>query len=355
MRELEIEYGSSGLYLPALDLYLDPHEDVARAFVSHAHGDHARAGGPGALFASRETIALMEARRAPAATGSGSLSGAAAIAWDGAIELPCDGGVARVSIAPAGHVLGAAQLVVDHPGGRFVYTGDYRTGAGATHAAGCPVQCDQLVVESTFALPIFRFPPRDAAVADLVAFCKGELANGTTPVLLAYSLGKSQELVAHLLEANIPVVAHGAAYRVCEAYEKLGVPMGVSDGRLRAYANEVKHEKKRKDATLAAVLITPPRTRGSPMVKKRADAVVAYVSGWALLDAAMEQRRADAGFVVSDHADHVDLMNMVRASGAKRVTTVHGDAVAFATMLASEGIDADALEAPPLDQEEERA
>jgi putative mRNA 3-end processing factor len=256
-----------------------------------------------------------------------------------------------VSIAPAGHVLGAAQLVVDHPGGRLIYTGDYRTGPGATHAVGAPVPCDQLVVESTFALPIFRFPPREDALADLVAFCRAELEGGRTPVLLAYALGQSQELVAHLLEANVPVVAHGAVYRVCHAYEELGVPMGVADGRLRAYAEEVREEKKRKKSSLGAVLITARRL----LVKKRSDAALAYVSGWALLDAAMEQRRADAGFVLSDHADHVDLMGMVRRAGAKRVTAVHGDAAAFAAMLAVEGIDADALESPPLDQEEERA
>src|SRR5207302_5380297 len=110
--------------------------------------------------------ALIQARR-----GEGPL-GARCIGWDDAIELPLvSGGTARLTIAPAGHVLGAAQLVIDHPGGRAVYTGDYQSGGGATHAAGAPVACDELVLESTFALPIFRFPDREATRAKLVEWC----------------------------------------------------------------------------------------------------------------------------------------------------------------------------------------
>jgi putative mRNA 3-end processing factor len=332
---LPVELDAAGLLLPALGLHVDPHAPVARAFVSHAHGDHAGATA-GETIASRETLALMEARGGPRA--------ARALDWGDAVELPlAGGGAARVSIAPAGHVLGAAQLVVDHPGGRLVYTGDYRTGVGATHAEGAPVECDELVVESTFALPIFRFPDRDRVRQDLVAFCRARLDEGLVPVVLAYALGKAQSVIHDLVEAQVPVVAHGAAYKMCAAYEALGVPLGLADGRVRAYADEPKGKIK-------ATLVIPPRA-AAQMTKKRANAAVALVSGWALLDAQLERHRADAGFVLSDHADHVDLLETIEATGARRVYTTHGDAEALARILVRRGIDAVPLASAAIDED----
>jgi putative mRNA 3-end processing factor len=342
---IEIEARAAGLYLPALDLYLDPQRDVPRAFISHAHGDHIAAHRSGLVLASRETLALIEARRGERGPG------AQALEWGDAVDLPVAGGApsvktARVSIAPAGHILGAAQLVVDLPGGRVVYTGDYRTGPGATHATGAPVACDVLVLESTFALPMFRFPDRAATRAALVDWCAARLAAGETPVVVAYALGKSQDLVHALLERDLPVIAHGAVYKMCAAYEALGVPLGVADGRLRAYADE------KARAKLGAVLMAPPRSH--PMYKKRKDARVAYASGWALIDAAVEQQRADAAFVLSDHADFDDLMATARATGARHVYTTHGDAAVLAALLRRDGIAATPLELPALDQGEEQ-
>src|SRR5207248_1881499 len=111
----------------------------------------------------------------------------------------------------------------------FVYTGDYRSSPGATHAPGSPLACDELVIESTYALPIFAFPPRDAVLARLVAWCRARLDEGVTPVVLGYALGTSQEVVHALLGAGLEVVAHGAVHRICAVYERLGVPLGVAD------------------------------------------------------------------------------------------------------------------------------
>jgi Cft2 family RNA processing exonuclease len=243
MAPLEVTRDALGLYLPALDLHLDPERAAPRSFVSHAHADHASresVRGCGELYASRETVALVAAR------SGADIPGARIVPWDSAVELPFarGAGTARLSLAPAGHVRGAAQLVVDHPGGRFVYTGDYQSGAGCTHAAGNPVTCDQLVIESTFALPIFRFPDRATVREQIVAWCRARLDEGATPVLLAYSLGKSQELVHTLVAAGIPVVAHGAVFHICQAYEKLGVSLGLAEGKVLAYAAEKKREKR---------------------------------------------------------------------------------------------------------------
>lgn len=340
----------AGLYLPELELHLDPKRAVPRAFVSHAHADHAQEDAlrGGEILATPETLALVAARRAAA------LPGAQPVAWGGVREIPMGTGrTARLRVEPAGHMLGAAQLVIDHPGGRLVYTGDYRSGPGGTHAPGAPVPCDELVVESTFALPIFRFPERSGTIAALASFCREAIGKGQTPVLLGYSLGKAQELARGLIDAGVPVVAHGAAYRMCVAYEALGVALGTAEGALRPYAEAP--QRGRREAPLGAALLVPPSAYAHPMVRRRKDAVVAYVSGWARIDANVERYRADRGFVLSDHADHDDLMATVRATGARRVYTTLGDAEALAELLrpfveaiplASESLDV-AEEPPP--------
>ncbi len=334
---------AEGLYLPALDLHLDPRREVRRAFISHAHADHVGGRAGGEVFASAETASLVAAR------ADEPLVATAVMEWDASTELPVvsshGGGTARLSIAPAGHVLGAAQLVIDHPGGRFVYTGDYQSGAGLTHTVGAPVACDQMVIESTFALPIFVFPDR--------ALVRAVAREGKLPVVLAYALGKSQEVVRALLDAKLPVVLHGAVHRVCEAYEALGVDLGIGDGRVVPYAEEKKKEKRGKRLE-GAVLVAPPNAFANPMIKGRTNARVAFVSGWALLDASIEQRRADAGFVLSDHADHDDLVATVRASGARVVHTTFGDAEVLAGFVSSTTVTATALAAPSIDEAEER-
>jgi putative mRNA 3-end processing factor len=350
-----LERRAEGLYLPELDLFLDPSVPVPRAFVSHAHGDHAGALGSPLLLASIETMALAAARAPVAEAASAVAVAGTGLAWGEAFELPTAEGTARLSLAPAGHVLGAAQLVVDHPRGRLVYTGDYQPGGGETHAAGAPVACDELIVESTFALPIFRFPDRAATRQAIVDECRAALAGGDAPVVLAYALGKAQEIIAALLAAELPVVAHGAVHKVSAVYESLGVNQGIADGRLRAYAEEKANEKSAggKEKADPAVLVTPPRTRQQPMVKKRKRARVLYVSGWGLLDAALERHRADRAFALSDHADHDELVALVRASGASFVHAVHGDTEILEHVLREQGIAATAVESAALDRGED--
>jgi putative mRNA 3-end processing factor len=343
----EVVAKPEGLHLPALGLWLDPRAPVGRAFVSHAHGDHGGLDAQGGtVLGSRETIALLDARRAV------PLEGARTVGWDEWIEVRVEaaygGGTARLSIAPAGHVLGAAQLVVEHGDRRLVYTGDYQSGGGRTHAAGAPVACDALIVESTFGLPIFRFPDRDATIDRIVHWCTTTLTDGDRPVLLGYALGKAQELVHACLSAGLPVVAHGAVHKVCAAYEALGVELGVKDRRLIPYASWVEAKEKER---AKAVIVAPPQAQGQPMIRKMRGARVGYVSGWALIDAAVEQRRADAGFVLSDHADYDDLLATIAATGAKRVHVTHGDDVEVFAKLVHETLDVEAiaLSLPPID------
>jgi putative mRNA 3-end processing factor len=323
-----LDAGDGSLVLRALGLGLDPTRAAATAFVSHVHAARG-ADGSGRVLASRETIALARA--------TGRLAdGAHPIGWEDAIELPLDrafgGKTARLSIAPAGHVLGAAQLVVDHPRGRLVYSGDWSGDLDATHPPGVTVRCDELIVTSAFALPIFRFDPPAQTLSAIVAWCAARAADGTAPVVLAQSPGPAQSIARALIAAGVPVAAHDDVARACAAYEALGVAIG----QLRPRTPDERE----------TVLIEPPDT---PSKQRRPRAPVAYASGWALLDAATEQRRADAAFALADQADYDGLMAFVRGSEASAVHATRGDARAFAHLLRCQGLAADAFELPPID------
>jgi hypothetical protein len=328
---LHVDLDERGVHLPALGLWLDPVRAAPFAFVSHAHAAKA-ARESGRVLASPETVAIAGALEA------GALD-SAALAWDEALELPVDpaygGGVARVSIAPAGHMLGAAQLVVEHAGRRLGYTGDWSGEGDGTHAAGAIVACDALVVTTAFALPIFRFSPRAAVLESLVAWCAERLASGVTPVVLAQTPGPAQGIARALSARGLPVSGDDDVRRACAAYEALGVVLGPVP----------LHEpgtNGRAIVASAAVKATELRPRGRHEV--------AYASPWAVLDAAVEQKRADAAFVLAGQADFDGWRALVRASGARRVVATRGDAGVFARMLRADGLAAVALEGPAIDE-----
>lgn len=332
---IAIERRKEGLFLPDLDLHLDPVAPVARAYLSHAHADHAGGALSGCVLASRETIALVRARL-PQDRRDAFEAAARPIEIGESID---DAG-AKLGLAPAGHVLGASQLVVDHAGGRSVYTGDVSLGAARTHDDGAAIACDDLLIESTFGVPIFQWPDPAAEVARLIAFCKDSVAAGKRALVLAYSLGKAQELCAALLAGGVDPVLHGAAFRVALTYEALGVRLGLAEGRTRAYTTAPRAEP--------AVVIAPP---WAAKALSKGKVAVAYCSGFALIDAHVDRYRADAGFVLSDHASFDDLVAIARASGAKRVRTTHGQAEELARQLARTGIEATALGGDAIDDD----
>ncbi len=345
---LGLEETEDGLVLRALGLALDPVRPAGRAFCSHVH-----AGLPGAEpIASRETLALMRAL-AHAEVSSAGLD------WEGSLELPVDraygGGTARLTIARAGHVLGGAQLLIDHPRGRLVYTGDWSGEHDAGHTAGDIVPCDELVVTSTFALPIFRFPPFAQTMAALVEWCAARLAEGVRPIVLAQTPGPAQSIARALAARGLDVEAEESVLRACQVYEAHGCPIGpvrpASDPPTAAVL--VAPPGARSTAPPGARSMAPPGARstappGARSTARRSSAI-AYASGWALLDAAVDQKRADAAFALADLADFDSLVAMVEATGAKRVHAVRGDAGILARTLRSRGIDADAIGLPAID------
>ena len=327
---LGLELDPAGPSLRALGLWLDPGVAVPAAFVSHAHAARS-ALGSSRVLTTPETIALARA------VGD-EIAGAEALGWEGATEMKIDpafgGGTARLSVVPAGHALGAAQLVVDHPRGRLVYTGDWAAEGDDTYPAGRVVPCDELVLTSTFGLPIFRFEPRATVLAALVDWCAARLADGITPVVLAKTPGPAQSILHALVARGLPVSAHERVRRALVVSAAGGAaPDDVAPYEAGARGKVV--------VAAADVRATEARPRGR--------AQVAYASGWALLDAAVEQKRADAAFVLADHADCGGLLGYARGSGAKLVAVTRGHAAPLARMIAASGTAVRALDAPAVD------
>ncbi|MGE5275784.1 MAG: hypothetical protein ACM3SU_02210 [Acidobacteriota bacterium] len=316
-----LERRPEGLRVPAFDAFLDPPASVPRAILSHAHSDHA-APGHGEIWATAETIALYR-RRHPDWPGK-----ARALAYH---EEVSEGGVA-LRLESAGHVLGSAQVWLGRGSASLLYTGDFKRRQGWTCPPVRVARATTLLLETTFGLPVFRFPPREELAQRLVAACREAIAQGETPVLLAYALGKAQETAAILAEARIPTVLHGAAWKLLPVYAAAGIAFPLS----------------RPDETgLPApgeALIVPPSCARRSVVQKVKKRRVIYLSGWAIREASRAEFDADALLPFSDHADFDDLLSHVADVAAERVVTTHGFARDFARILNTRGLSAQPLE-----------
>jgi Cft2 family RNA processing exonuclease len=306
-----------GLYAPAFDAFLDPHESVARAILSHAHADHAIAG-LGEVWATPETLALYR-RRHPEWNGT-----ARELSYDEAFER----GAARLTFFPAGHILGSAQIFLEQDGRSLLYTGDFKRRASATSVTARAPRANVLLTETTFGLPVFRFPAREELAERLVAACRGALEEGKTPVLLAYALGKSQEAAAILDAAGIPTVFHGAAWKLLPDYAAAGFhfPLG------RAYTDG--------PVGPGEALIAPPNCVRTPVIQKIKKRRVLYLSGWAMRAASRTDFDADVLLPMSDHADFDELLGHIDEVRPETVLTMHGYAKDFARIVESRGIGA---------------
>lgn len=315
-----LETTPAGLFLPAFGAHLDPPAASARAVLSHAHADHAAAG-HGEIWATAATLAIYR-RRHPDWTGT-----ARPLAYDEPVAQ--DG--ARLTLVPSGHVLGAAQVFVEGAEGSTLYTGDFRLGPSRTAVPARSPRADTLVTESTFGLPVFRFPPRAESEARLVGECRRAHEEGAIPIVLAYALGKSQEAVLALTEAGIPTVLHGAAWKLLPEYEAAGFAFPLS----RPYESG--------PAKAGEALVVPPscaRTAVARNVRKRR---ILYLSGWATREASRLDFDADVLLPISDHADFDELLAHVERVSPSRVRAHHGYARDFARILVSRGIEAAAL------------
>ena len=317
-----LEVTESGLYCPRGDFHIDPWRRVPRAVITHAHADHARPGCGRYLCASPGKLVLRT-----------RIGGAAPIDTLRYGETTTINGV-KVSLAAAGHVLGSAQVRVEHGGTVWVVTGDYKTHADPTCEPFRPLEADVFVTESTFGLPIYRWPDPAEVAAEINDWWRRNRDAGRTSVILAYALGKAQRIAAMVDPAIGPIVAHGAVMKMVRAYRDSGVRLPPIDGV---------PPRARRVGDGRALVIAPPSVAAGRWLKLFGESSVALASGWMTLRGVRRRRGFEKGFVISDHADFPGLLAAIEASRAGRVLVTHGAAEPLARLLRERGLDAAAL------------
>ncbi|MGA3171743.1 MAG: MBL fold metallo-hydrolase RNA specificity domain-containing protein [Chthoniobacteraceae bacterium] len=307
-----------GLELPGHALWLDPWERKPFAFVSHAHSDHT--GNHSETILSAPTAKLMRARLAGKRI-------------EHVMEFSVTTRVRglQVMLLPAGHIFGSAQFFLEQDGETLLYTGDFKLRPGLSAERIDWRRADTLIMETTFGLPKYRFPPTDQVMAEIVRFCAESLAEKHTPVLLGYSLGKAQEILCALTRAGMAAMLHESVYKMTEIYRKLRTdfPRG--------------YEKFDMNQIAGKVLICPPSASRSAMVTQIKNRRTAALTGWGIERGAKFRYGCDAVFPLSDHADYDDLVRYVELVKPGRVLTLHGFASEFAADLRQRGVEAWAL------------
>jgi Cft2 family RNA processing exonuclease len=302
-----------GVWLPQIGWWLDAQSRAERAFVSHAHSDHIARHRE--VLCSPATARFLQERLPGKRIVTEVPFGR---------PQPLEFG-ATATLHPAGHILGSSQIRIEAESGSLLYTGDFKLRRSLAAEPCATPTADVLIMETTFGLPRYVFPPEAEVHAGIVAFCQRALAEGATPVLLCYSLGKSQEVLAALAPAGLPVMLHSGTFRLTQIYSRLGVA-------LPSYREFDARE------LAGHVVICPPQADG--LLNRIAARRTAVITGWALDSGAVYRFRCDAAFPLSDHAGYDDLLRFVERVQPKRVLTLHGFAREFAATLRARGIEA---------------
>lgn len=328
-----LELTDRGLYCPPADAYIDPWRPVERALITHGHGDHARFGSTSYLAATKSKR-ILELRL-------GAEASIQTLAYGSALS---QNGV-RISFHPAGHILGSAQIRLEYQGEIAVVSGDYKVEADTTCDAFEPIRCHTFVTESTFGLPIYRWQPEAALVSEMNEWWADNQAQGVTSVVLAYSLGKAQRVLAGLEESQGPIAVHGSVFRLNEAYRAAGVVLP----DCQTLGTENLHEIRGK-----GIVVAPPSVQNTPWLRKLAPYSTAFASGWMLVRGQRRRNGVDRGFPISDHADWPGLLEAIAATGAQSVWVTHGSTEAFSRYLCSQGYDARPLQTEFSSESDER-
>lgn len=325
-----IEAHPDGIYIPAADAWIDPSSARPRALVTHGHADHAR-GGHGAVLATPGTLAIM-------ATRYGAQNGQA-VDYGETIRL----GEVAVRFVPAGHVLGSAQIVLEHRGERIVVSGDYKRRADPTCAPFEPVPCDIFVTEATFGLPVFRHPDTGAEIDKLLAALAAEPERCV--LVGAYALGKAQRVIAELRGRGFddPIYLHGALQRLCDLYAEHGVALG----ELRPVAGVAKGELQGR------IVMAPPSALNDRWSRRLPDPLTAMASGWMRVRQRARQRGVELPLILSDHADWDELTATIAEIAPREVWVTHGREDALVHWCMTRQIKARALDLRGFEDEDD--
>jgi putative mRNA 3-end processing factor len=331
-----------GLYCPPGDFYIDPMRAVPHALITHAHADHARRG-HGRYLAHRDSLGVLRARLGPL-----TIDGV------GYGEAVTHNGV-RISLHPAGHVLGSAQVRLEWQGQVWVVSGDYFVSGvpgdtNETCAPFEPVRCNCFITESTFGLPVYRWQAQAAVQAEIRAWWQACAAEDQTALLLGYSFGKAQRLLAALGHSDDqpgPIWVHPAVDAMCQAYRAAGVHLPAyrvlpkAAQQLAGVDLQQPLLQEAKGDFSKAIVVAPPALLGSAWAQRLPRSQAAFASGWMRLRSGHRRQRMDRGFVLSDHADWPGLTQAIAATGAERVIVMHGYEDTLCGWLREQGLQAD--------------
>jgi putative mRNA 3-end processing factor len=310
-----------GLYCPPGDFYIDPWRPVARAVITHAHSDHAHVG-HGHYLAAQPGEAVLRTRLGE--IGLQTLPYGQRIVHNGVV----------LSLHPAGHVLGSAQVRLEHGGQVWVASGDYKVAPDRTCAPFEPVPCDVFITESTFGLPIYRWCADGEIFADINGWWSRNVLAARASVLACYSFGKAQRILSGVDPSIGPIIVHGAVEPLNTAYRAAGVELP---------ATSMVTDIKNKGDLKRALVLCPPSAAASPWMRRFGDASTAFASGWMQVRGTRRRGGWDRGFALSDHADWPGLMSAIAATGAQRIIVTHGSVPVMVRFLMEHGLRAEAF------------
>ena len=312
-----ITFTNKGIYCPQGKFYIDPWLPVDHAVITHGHADHARWGSKHYLC-HKYTEPVLRLRIDPDLSIS-------TLDYNETIFI---NGV-KLSMFPAGHIVGSAQIRLEYGGYVAVISGDYKTEYDGISTAFEPVKCNEFVTESTFGLPIYNWLPQQELFGGIKDWIANNQLQDKTSVFIAYSLGKAQRLMKGL-EGTARLFVHNSVNNLNKAIESNGIILPQA---------EIVTMETPKSETQNQIVILPPALLGTNLIKKLPNASVAICSGWMQVRGSRRWQAADAGFAVSDHADWSGLLSAIKATGAEKVYVTHGSTATFSKYLNEIGIE----------------
>ena len=323
-----LECTPRGLYCPAGDFYVDPWDKVDYAILTHAHADHARWGCKRYL-AAKSCESLLRVRLS-------NQIDLQTLSYGEPLRI----NDALVSLHPAGHILGSAQVRIEVAGKVALITGDYKLQADPTCVAWEPVRCDLMVTESTFGLPVFRWPETPSVIRELIGWWHENQSQGRTSLLLAYSVGKAQRVLAEVLNAcgldvAQKIAVHGAMLGPNRAYRAAGVELPEFPSAASLSSD---HDWSQ------SLVIGPPSSPSTGWVKRFSNPSLAMASGWMAIRGTRRRRSVDRGFVLSDHVDWPDLLTAIDTCQPEQVWVTHGFSEVVSRYLSERGMAAEVLQ-----------
>lgn len=314
-----LEFTNKGIYCPQADVYIDPWRRTDNAIITHAHGDHI-VGGCGHYLTHKHSSSLLRMRL-------GEQISLRSVEYGETFSIR---GV-KFSLHPAGHIIGSAQIRVEYNGQVWVVSGDYKLQNDSFCAPFEPVKCNVFITESTFGLPVYQWQPQQIIMDEIAGWIAENIAAGRTSVLMGYSIGKMQRLLVNLpIDGNI-VYAHSAIYNVNERLRDAGFSLPKTE-RVKSNIS--------KEILKGTLVLAPPGVDYSTWLNRLPDFELGYCSGWLATHPAKTKRTLNKGFILSDHADWVELNKAVKETGAETVYVTHGFKTEFVNALIQQGLNA---------------